>query len=400
MHILFISRWFPYPPDNGAKIRIFNLIRQLSKRHEITLLSFSQGALSRERLTEMEAYCRSVHTVPYRGFEPRGLKALLGFFSMRPRFIIDTYHPEMEALVKEIDSHNDFDIVVASAIDTALYALLPNLPRVLEELEVAVIHDQFVRQRHLTSRARYALTWWKLSRFLAQLLREFDGCTVVSEQELDLITSIVPDYDALAILPNGVDLVSNSGDFGDPKPDTLIYPGALTYNANFDAIKFFLRDVFPSIKAQRPGASLRITGGYDGVPIHELPLGHGAELTGYLDDIRPAVAQSWACVVPLQVGGGTRLKILEAMALGTPVVSTSKGAQGLAITHEKDILIADEPGDFAQAVLRLLGDERMRARLSSNGRRLVEERYSWEVCVRPLEQLIQRIVGQRQGSDA
>jgi len=207
---------------------------------------------------------------------------------------------------------------------------------------------------------------------------------------------IAPGYDALAVVPNGVDLEANSGDFGAPEPDTLIYSGALTYGANFDAMEFFLHDIFPLVKARCPNTNLRITGRYDGVPTERLPLGNGTELTGYLDDIRPAVAQSWGCVVPLQVGGGTRLKILEAMALGTPVISTSKGAEGLKTTHEENILIADDPEDFAQAVLRLLKDENLRARLSANGRRLVEEQYSWETSARQLERLLYQVAQQEQ----
>jgi len=123
-------------------------------------------------------------------------------------------------------------------------------------------------------------------------------------------------------------------------------------------------------------------------------LNEKAVLTGYLDDIRPAVVQSWACIVPLRIGGGTRLKILEAMALGTPAVSTSKGAEGLAVTHDKDILIADEPADFAEAVLCLLDDVGLRQRLAANGRRLVEERYSWDAIALELERLLCQVVGQ------
>ena len=399
MHILFVSRWFPYPPDNGSRIRVFNLVKQLSRRHEITLLSFTQRPISNEHLAEMATYCRSVRTVPYRVFNPNRLKALLGFLSTRPRSIVDTESREMRALVETAHIDNCFDVVVASEIESTPYALLLNrTPRVFEEVELAVIHEQVAHQHSLISRFRYRLTWWKLSRFVAQLLHEFDGCTVVSKQERNLVKKIHPGYDALAIVPNGVDLEANTGDFGAPKPDTLIYPGALTYSANFDAMEFFLQDIFPLVKAQHPTASLRITGRYDGVPVERLSLGNGAELTGYLDDIRPSVAQSWGCVVPLRVGGGTRLKVLEAMALGTPVISTSKGAEGLEVTHEENILIADDPGDFAQAVLRLLGDEDLRARLSANGRRLVEEQYSWETCARQLERLLDQLVMQSGGT--
>jgi glycosyltransferase involved in cell wall biosynthesis len=277
--------------------------------------------------------------------------------------------------------------------------LIGDIPWVCEEIEQAVLYERYVDAQNLIARLRYKLMWWKQANYVREVLSECSGCTVVSERERDLILEICPDFPALVVVPNGVDLETNTGDFGPPRPDTLIYNGALTYDANFDAIEFFLRDVFPLVKDRRPNVSLRITGRYDGVPVERLPLGNGAELTGYLDDIRPAVAQSCACVVPLRAGGGTRLKILEAMALGTPVVSTFKGAEGLQVTPGKDILISDDPGDFAQAVVRLLGDEDLRCKLSAAGRRLVEEKYSWETCVRRLEQLLYRVTGQEIESD-
>ncbi len=395
MRVLFISRWYPYPPDNGSRIRVFNLIRQLSRQHEITLVSFVENPVSPARVAEMESYCHSVHTVPYRQFNSSRLKALLGIFSTRPRSEVDTYSREMHDLVKGAGANTPFDVVIASQRDCAPYALLlKHTPRVFEEVELATIHEQFICQRNLVSRIRYGLTWWKYARYVSRLLFRFDGCTVVSEQEQELILSITRDSQPPVIVPNGVDLAINSGTFGAVQPDTLIYSGALTYDANFDAMEFFLRDVFPAVKVQRPNATLRITGGYAGVPIERLALGDGVELTGYLDDIQSAVAQSWACVVPLRVGGGTRLKILEAMALGTPVVSTSKGAEGLQVTPGKDILISDDPGDFARTLVRLFEDEGLRRKLSAAGRRLVEEKYSWEMCVRRLEQLLYRVAGQ------
>jgi len=409
MRVLFISSWFPYPPDNGARIRTFNLIKRLARDHDITLLSFYRGEMCEARLAAMAGYAHAVHVVPYREFRPNRLRALGGFFAARPRSLVDTYNSEMQALVDRVvadvsdepsaDGSGDvstnvaggqaFDVIVACEMTTALYvASLSQFPRVLEDVELAVIYEQAARARSPVARVRYGLTWWKLSRYVARLLREFAGCTVVSAREQELIERIVPSYEGLAIVPNGVDLEVNSGDFGAPKPDTLIYSGALTYDANFDAMAFFLRDVLPLIRARRPNVHLRITGGYKGVPVDKLPLGAGVELTGYLEDIRPAVAQSWVCVVPLRVGAGTRLKILEAMALGTPVVSTSKGAEGLEVTPGEDILIADEPEEFADGVLRLLGDRDVRARLSINGRRLVEEKYSWERCGGRLERLL------------
>jgi len=201
----------------------------------------------------------------------------------------------------------------------------------------------------------------------------------------------VPGYAALEVVPNGVDIESYTGDFGSPVPDTLTFTGVLTYFANFDAIGFFLEEIWPRVRASRPGAKLWITGRTEGVPLERLSLDEGVNFTGYLDDIRPHVARSQVCIVPLRVGGGTRLKILEAMALGTPVVSTSKGAEGLDVTAGQDILIADEPQAFANAVLRLLDDADLRARLSENGRRLVSERYDWREIGTRLNAFLERV---------
>ena len=204
--------------------------------------------------------------------------------------------------------------------------------------------------------------------------------------------SIAPHCRRVVVVPNGVDLDRYKGDFGAPEPGTLIFPGALTYGANFDAMAFFLHQVFPLVKARRPEVVLRITGKTNGVPVDRLPLDERVILTGHLDDVRPPVAQSWACVVPLRIGGGTRLKILEAMALGTPVVSTSKGAEGLEVVPGEHILIADEPTEFADAVLRLLDDPALRTKLAADGQRLVREQYGWEQIGKKLDQLLHQIV--------
>jgi glycosyltransferase involved in cell wall biosynthesis len=394
MKVLFLSSWFPYPPDNGSRIRIFNLIKQLSREHDITLLSFSRdGEVAEERLKMMRRYCSTVQAVPLAPFRPTSFRSILGFFSLRPRSFVDKYSRRMQGLVERIRREGDFSVVIASQLDTAPYAVtLDGLPRVFEEVELATLREQYTSQSRVGRRLRYGLMWWKTRRFTAHLLRQFDGCTVVSQQERANVLSIAPNCRHVVVVPNGVDLDRYKGHFGAPEPGTLVFPGALTYGANLDAIEFFLRKVFPLVKARWPEVILRITGKTDGVPVDRLPLDESVILTGYLDDVRPAVAQSWACVVPLRVGGGTRLKILEAMALGTPVVSTSKGAEGLEATRGEDILIADTPAEFADAVLRLLDDRALRARLAVNGRRLVESQYGWGDIGEKLDQLLREVV--------
>lgn len=400
MRILFISWWFPYPPDNGSRIRNFNLIRHLAAvGHEVTLIAFSRDHADAERVNALSPYCREVRLVPGRTFRPRSLRGLVGFFSVRPRSVVDLYEPKMAQAIQQAMGQNQFDVMIASEIgaatNTAFYLLgMEGIPKVIEDLELGALWEHYKMQCTLRGRARYGLMWWKTLRFVARLLRDFDGCTIASEQERAIALEIAPGYRHLAVVPNGVDLDFYQGDFGTPTQNTLVFTGALTYDANLDAMDFFLREVFPHVQMRRSDVTLRITGKIEGIAIERLPLSQSVILTGYLDDIRPCVTQSWACIVPLRIGGGTRLKILEAMALGTPVVATSKGAEGLEVTPEEDILIADEPVAFAEQVVRLLEDAALRAKLSQNGRQLVRERYDWQIVGRQFNAFLEKVVAE------
>jgi len=398
VNILFLSWWFPYPPDNGSRMRIYNLLLQLSRDHAITLLTFSDDpATDAVHLPALREFCADVQVVRRVPFTPGRWRALRGFLSPWPRFFVESHSREMADLVAR--RAGEHDVVIASEFGMSRYALAAgDRPKVLEDLEIALFYEGRGFQQDFFWRLRYGPMWWKFTRLVRRLARQFDAITLVSDEEARLLEKIAPIHNLLTVVPNGVDLHLYDGDFGSPVPDSLIFPGALTFFANYGAMAYFLEEVYPLVKARQPRTVLRITGKTDGVDLSALPAGDGVIFTGYLDDIRPAVAQSWACVVPLKVGGGTRLKILEALALGTPVVATSKGAEGLEATPGEDILVADEPEDFADAVLRLLDDQALRAKLAANGRRLVEESYSWEVCARRLEQLLHQVVEQRRNS--
>jgi glycosyltransferase involved in cell wall biosynthesis len=286
-----------------------------------------------------------------------------------------------------------YDLVIASQLHMAPYALLVRgVPRVIEELELAILREQPATQARLAGRLRYGLTWWKTRRYVAALMRRFIGATVVSERELALLRPLAPARAHLAIVPNGVDTAACAGSFGDPEADTLIYPGALSYDANFDAVAHFLGTIWPRLRAARPSLRLRVTGRATPEQIAALPPAEGVEFTGYLDDVRPAVARAWAEVVPLRKGGGTRLKVLEALALGTPVVSTSKGAEGLDLEPGRHILVADTAEAFAAATERLLGSPMLRRSLADQGRQAAA-RYDWHQSARQLEDLIGAVTG-------
>jgi glycosyltransferase involved in cell wall biosynthesis len=273
--------------------------------------------------------------------------------------------------------------------------MLPDALRIFEEIELTTSYEASLKEAQPVQRLRRRLAWKKLSNYVAHLLRSFDGGTVVSAQECKRVLQVAPGYQPISIVPNGVDVAYlATTDFGPPEPDTLIYSGALTYHPNFDAVDFFLREVFPLIQAERPQVKLFITGKLDGVPIERLPVNKNVIFTGYLDDIRPRVAQSWINIVPLREGGGTRLKILEALALGTPVVATAKGVEGLDLAAGHDLLVADEPAEFATTILQLLQDLPLRERLSQNGRQTVAARYDWSIIGRQFNEFLETVVAQ------
>jgi polysaccharide biosynthesis protein PslH len=380
MNVLFLSRWSPYPADNGSKIRIFNIIRVLAGRHDLSLLAFtdSPGGAITDQVEGIRRYCSHVQLVPYQAFRPGELRAIAGFFSPQPRSVVATQSQQMRSAIEDELRRRRPDVVLASQLDMLAYAIgLRGVPAVLDELEVSLFRDAVQHARTFHQRVRTTLTWFKLAAYLRRTLPHFRACTVVSELEQANVEAIVPDYPNVVVLPNAVDVASYRGDFGAVRPASLVFSGALTYRPNADAVQYLLSDIYPVIQQAQPDALLRITGDTGRLDLDTLRRIGGVQFTGHVKDVRPVVASSSVSVVPLRLGGGTRLKILEAMALGTPVVSTSKGAEGLEVTDGEDILLADDPHEFAQRVLYLLSSPQARARIAAGGRRLVKERYDW-----------------------
>lgn len=379
-----LSVWFPLPADNGARLRVFHLVRGLAARFEVDFVALVDEALrpgAREALRESWGEGRGslglVEVVGRPPFRPRSPRALAAFLRSAPRAVNATFSAEMQEVVDRLVAERDYSVVISEEVHVARYVRsLAHLPRVLEQVELAPLFEAYDRAPSLPLRIRRGLTWWKVSRYHRELLSSFSGSTVVSEQERRHVVALVADAD-VRVVPNGVDLEKNAFAFATPEPDTMVYAGAPTFVFNREAVRWFAREVLPLVRRDRPDARLRVTGSFDGVPRSELPTGAGLEYTGYLVDPRPAIAGASVSVVPLRRGGGSRMKILESLALGTPVVATTKGAEGLDLVPGRELLVADGPRALADAVLSVFTDDRLRADLVANGRKAVEERYGW-----------------------
>ena len=219
-----------------------------------------------------------------------------------------------------------------------------------------------------------------------------NGHSVVSDVDRQRLLRMVPDAKFVEVVPNGVDLSSFTVNANSKNPYVIIFTGYLKYGANMEGLRHFKNEIFPLIRKMIPDAKLRVTGDTSEADLRDLQTDRNIEFTGYLNDIRPAIASSSVSIAPLKVGGGTRLKILEAMALGTPVVSTTVGAEGIECKDGKDIFIADEPKEFARKVVLLMQNRELAFQIARNARRLVEQKYGWKSIAEKMNYLIEGVV--------
>jgi glycosyltransferase involved in cell wall biosynthesis len=339
--------------------------------------------------------CDRIEIVDRDPFHQNPVKALAGWLSPRPSAVVATYSPEMESAVSKLSEEWQPDVVVALTFVTAPYALkVKNVLRVVDvdNLMTRLMEDAFHKSRGIKERMRRLLAWWKFHFYEKWLYSQFDLCLSVTSKDQEKMAHMfhLP-LAKIGVIPNGVTMEEKDWQEIVPKQNWLIFNGALTYQANFDAMEFFLREIFPRIRAEAPETHLKITGSLKGVALDQLPQQEHVEFTGYLEDVKSAVTESWACVVPLRIGGGTRLKILEAMALGVPVISSVKGAEGLDVTDGEQILLANTAEAFARQTLRILRDDDLRQKIAAAARQFVQEKYHWQDIQNHFCDLVQAI---------
>jgi glycosyltransferase involved in cell wall biosynthesis len=377
MRVLCVSSWFPYPPDNGSKRRAYSLMRELARTHELTILTFAEPGEAERGRAGLEAIGRVAGVVPGNPAKAMSPLPRASWLSRWPRSLSAGYSAAMQSLVNDhLARHH---AVVAFQPGSALYLLglcgTNRRPVVFDEPELTVLRDRFEREPAVPMRARRWLTWWKHARFLRRLVQAADRTTVVSEHERAQLIAVGCLPERLVVIENGAD-PAPSTTAAPREPETIVYAGALTYEANLDAVTWFLADIWPRILEARPSARLVVTGTTDAVALDALPAPR-TTFTGHVPAILPVLAGARAAIVPLRIGGGTRVKVLEALAAGTPVVGTSKAFEGLALTPEIDVLVGDTPDAFARQVCRVLDDAALGAELGARGRLTVENRYSW-----------------------
>lgn len=396
MKILYAATWFPYPPIFGAKIRAFHLLRELACQHEIALVSFADAPIEPAWLQAMQQLCVRVEVVPVQPFAQNRWKKALAWLSPEPGFVAAAYSPAMMAKLLQVCAEWHPDCLLAWTFVTAPYVLAARQqigkPALLDSdnLMTQMLQDQALGSTGLVRRVWRGLAWRKMKRYERRLFSQFDLTALASPRDWAAAPPLfkLPPK-KFAVLSNGIDLVHNRMGLAEPQMQQLVFNGSITYEANFDAVAYFLREIWPLVLARESNMRLHVTGSIQNIDMGQFAQVHNVSFTGFVEDIRPVIAGSGAAVAPLRQGGGTRLKVLEAMALGTPVISTSKGVEGLKVKADEHVLIADNAEDFANAIMYLTTNTDLRTGLVSRARALVEQHYDWPSVGQRLSDLLE-----------
>ena len=395
MHILLLTQVLPYPPDSGPKIKTWNLIKYLSQRHEVTLVSFVRGDQSAEA-DALRRVCKAVYTVPIqRQIWRDGTALMRSLLSGQPWTMVRDARQEMFALVERLTREEHFDIIHADQLNMAQYAARGNgAPRILDAHNALwVLYKRLAD----TLPARNPLKWlyardWKLlKRYEGEICRVFDGVLAVSREDAAALQEAGGAATPLQIVPIAIDADEMLPVKRRPDADHILHIGTMFWPPNVDGMLWFLENVFPLVRARRPEVQCDILGSRPPAEILAWD-GKNVNVTGYVEDPAPYLERAGVMIVPLRAGGGMRVKILNALSQELPLVSTTIGAEGIALENGVHALIADTPEDFAAAVLRLLEDRTLAAELGRNGRRLILEKYNYRRACAPVDDLYRKAV--------
>ena len=381
MRLLYLTHRCPYPPNKGERIRSFHILQHLAQRYETELIYPSFSAEDVQHGNTLKDYAHSVVTVPLHPLVAK-LKCLAGLFSSTSLTARYFSSKKLQALLNT----RQFDVALADCSSMAQYFLDIRQPRLVDFIDVdSEKWKLYAQQSGILHAIIYQQEYRRLQAFEAHINRTFDACLVVSEEEKQLL----PYPGNVTVMPNGIDC-----QFFSPRDlrqeDTLIFTGAMNYWPNIDAMTYFCREIWPLVHAQRPHVRLLIAG-MDPTPQIRALGNPSIAVTGYVPDMRDYLAQATVCVVPLRIAKGLQNKILEAMAMGIPVVATTVANTGIKAHDQQHLLLADHPADFARAIVTLLQDPQLRQTLACKARQFVEERFSWATHLQTLDTLIARV---------
>jgi len=399
MRILWVKMGGLWPATTGGRVRSLNTISELARGHQVSVITTHGPGDDPQGLEQQLAHCERVVSVPYavpkRGSGPFAAAVARSWFSHYP---VDLWKWRVQAVRSEVQqalAAGDVDLCVADFLFAAANVPTDNVPVLLFEHNVEYLIWQRLANLETTAwkRALFEMEWRKVRACEVEAVGRAALTIAVSDDDRDRLADMSPGSRIVSI-PTGVDTRYFTPRQNGEVPARLVFSGSMDWHPNEDAVCYFVESILPRVRAEFPDVSFSIIGRNPSARVRNLAAEPGVHITGTLDDVRPSIAEGSVYVVPLRAGSGTRIKIFEALAMGKAVVSTTVGAEGLALESGRHFLAADTPHDFAQAVIRLLRDPARREALGDAGRALVESHYSWATVGRQFEARCEEVVAE------
>ena len=399
MDILLTLRQPLVPPDTGGKVRSLNILSRLARRARIHAVSFAEPERDATAVAGMEQIFESYTPIPWRETKKYSARfygeVLANHFGSWPYFLAKCNQPELKATVESLLAKRSFDVLFCDFLHTAApLSGIAFTPKVLFEhnVEFLLRKRKWEMEKNPMRKSVFAAEWKKTRRIEAAMCTRFDHVFTVSQEDEQTFQTEFA-LRNVSTLQTGVDTEYFRPQGGPEEQGRLVFVGSMDWDPNEDGVIWFLNEIYPRVRALAPNSSFSIVGRNPSERLkaatEQVP---GVELTGRVDDVRPHLAKAQVVIVPLRVGGGTRIKIPEAMAMRKAIVSTTIGAEGLALKPGREILIADESEQFAASVATLLREAAVRNGIAAAARNAVVQRYGWDVAVDSLESVLLELV--------
>lgn len=394
--ILFLSQVLPYPLDGGPKLRAYYVLRHLAARHDVTLVAFASRPEELAHVEHLASFCDEVYPVVRRGSRLRdGFALLQSMLDGQPMMIRRHHEQGMAQLVDELLESGRYDVVHVDQLKMGQYvAHVRTLPKLIDKHNAYadVVQGVAETERNLPRRWVARTEWPRLARYEGWLCCQFDHVLAVTEEDGHRLQEWAGRPLNLTVMPIAGNPDERAPVDRRPGARDILSVGAMFYPPNVDGTLWFTDEVYPRIRERLPDARLGLIGSRPAPAIRRLARDPSIEVMGYVEDLLPHLERSAVWIAPLRFGSGMRVKILDAMTWGIPVVSTSLGCQGIAAIPGEEILVADDPSTFADHVVRVIEDRALADRLAAGGRRLIERVYDWQVTYRVLDEVYERLL--------
>ena len=391
MKILFLSTENPYPPDGGHHLRTFNVLKILARRHQIYFVGFAQDKREFKYIPEIKKFCETVniYEVSKTGYNKSFmLLACKNLFSKYPLIARRYFIQEAREQIEQLLDQYSIDLVHMDMLALGLYrGILKNIPVILtnHNVESLRIYRWMQIEKNLFLKSFLFYQYLKLRAFEQGICPEFDRCVVVSEYDKNYLKGLCGN-DNFVVIPNGVDTGYFRPEPAEVWKDRLVWVGGMTGPYNSDAVDFFIQKIWSLVKDKVPGVTVDFAGGGPTQTLrNRASEDNSVRVLDFVPDIRPIVQRASVFIAPIRIGSGTKIKVLNAMAQGKPVVATTTAAEGIDVTPGENILISDDPKEFAEKIVYLLSHERLAREMGTRARELMEKKYSWDVISQDID---------------